>query len=283
MSVTKRSVLLSRVVMVGAAARHGRAGELRRGPRSNMQHSRGAAFTLIELLVVIGILAILAGFLLPALSRGKEYARAIVCLSNSRQFGLAAHLYSMEHNDALPEFMGWLSAWSRSDGQGVTVPGNDITTGELYPYLQNKGAYLCPTDKLALGAASGRRSQVSKGGPLVAVGRPIRACSYAMNCILCHNNNTTSFVTPARTLLFMEADLRPDDLDGMVGPVALQGVTSAFSARHHGHGQLVFCDSHAERVTAAAEKRLARSKAFWLPAPTTDLISNGCIELLPDP
>lgn len=119
-------------------------------PEGSMQRT---GFTLVELLVVIGIIALLISILLPALSKARENANRVACMSNLRQMGTATVMYLDQNKGKI--FVPAKYGGSATPEDFVYWQGTPTRLYEDSPIVQALGgtlakkALLCPSDDLA--------------------------------------------------------------------------------------------------------------------------------------
>ena len=247
-----------------------------------------AAFTLIELLVVIAIISILAAMLLPALSKAKDRALSIACISNLHQWGITWRLYTDDNHELF--MRGTRVNWAR----GAWVMA--LTNG----YAKKPSLLLCPkaTDRRGPGDREVHTSPdnpdaVAWGGPTTAYDFPISdptdpnrllIASYGINCWV-YNPNTNNVQgrdaiyhwrkysaaqQPSITPLFMDAmwrgggpycnDIPPAFNGEWIGASA--GMHQ-FAMERHGKGiNILYFDSSVRNTRAKDLWKLPWSKGY---------------------
>jgi prepilin-type N-terminal cleavage/methylation domain-containing protein/prepilin-type processing-associated H-X9-DG protein len=98
-----------------------------------LANRKRAGFTLIELLVVIAIIAILAAILFPVFAQAREKARAIACLSNTKQLALGMMQYTQDNDE---KYVAGANVYGKGPGWA----------GQIYPYVKSTQVYRCPDD-----------------------------------------------------------------------------------------------------------------------------------------
>jgi prepilin-type N-terminal cleavage/methylation domain-containing protein len=209
-----------------------------------------SAFTLIELLLVIGIVAVLAALLLPALAAAKARGRRAVCMDNLKQAALSFQMYTADNGGKLAQNYPLFSADSNSWVLGDMKVSSDSTNktfirqGKLFPYASQVALYRCPADPSRTDDAPRVRSYSMNGW----IGsRYMETHSQAAGYRTFVRESELAAADPAAIWVIAdEHEASIDDAWFLVTMDNSKPFASFPATRHEGSYGLNFADGHAE-------------------------------------
>ncbi len=204
-------------------------------------------FTLIELLVVIAIIAILAGMLLPALSKAKTKAQGAACLNNAKQLQLGWQMYVDDNGEVMPPSSGrgdpGIGGWVREDSRMPNALTN-IESGVLFPFVRGAGAYSCPADRTATQRKLKRA--LSRSYSINGQLNPLEGWGDSPPYYLYRKATQIPLPAPSSLMVFIEEEARSIEWGAIGWPNQDDSVWGGIPADRHGKaGVLSFADGHA--------------------------------------
>ncbi len=174
-----------------------------------LRKRQGPAFTLIELLVVIAIIGILAGLLLPTISRTRERGRQARCIANVKQIVSGILLYATDYQNRLmlPPGTNYMAV----GGAGTASVAAE--NRPLYPYIKDFDVFECPSDRgSSWTEAAGNHCFTEKGssyaypvgnvgGIMVCAGRKMTSTNFSYS-----SKKVVIFEPPIATTTFGSKD-----------------------------------------------------------------------------
>lgn len=213
-------------------------------PQEPRERRRG--FTLVELLIVIGVIAVLAGLLLPALGMARRAARQAQCAGNLRQWATAVNIYVEVNHNRLPrrgqgkmptQTLSWPDDWFNDLPPFLGQPGyQELVSAGRMPQTGTHSVWICPE---------------LYGSPN-AFGNLF---GYAMNMALSVRNaplpDRIDRIGSASTMVFMA-----DGPAGYCSTVPFESTPASPAPfnpvpRHGGRVNIVFLDGHVSAYDAA--------------------------------